>query len=106
MNGDMLCFCGHDCARCMIYVASQSGDEHLRESVRRLYYDEFGIELPAEAFKCAGGRAAEVFGPCTECPFMKCCQEKGIGACTECTEYPCDMLSDYQKKFVNKFGQI
>jgi hypothetical protein len=90
----------------MIYVASCNGDENLRESARRLYHDELGIDLPAEAYKCAGGRSGKVFGPCAGCPFMKCCKEKGITACEECAEYPCDMLSEYQQKYVNKFGQI
>lgn len=106
MDVDMICYCGHDCGRCVIYTASRNDDDCLKNSARGLYKDEFGIDLPADAFICAGGRSDEVFSLCADCPFRKCCRAKGIDSCAECEEYPCGMLSEYQKKYVNKFGRI
>lgn len=30
-----------------------------------------------------------------ECPVAACCQEKGITHCGECTEIPCELLTQY-----------
>ena len=30
-----------------------------------------------------------------ECPVAKCCQEKGCLHCGECSEFPCELLTQY-----------
>lgn len=101
-----VCYCGHDCSRCVIYFASRTDDAKMRGIAAKLYKATFGIDLPEEEFMCAGGRSDKLFAPCRECPFRNCCREKGIDSCDECAEYPCRELSEYKEKFVNKFGQV
>lgn len=101
-----ICYCGHDCARCITYLATQSSDDHLREQSRRFYRKEFGRDIPLEKFNCSGGKSDKVFEVCQDCPFRKCCREKGMESCSDCPEYPCESLSDYQAKYVNTCNQL
>ncbi len=100
------CFCGHDCARCVTFLATVREDESLRERSREFYRKTFGIDLPADEFRCHGGRTDKVFRLCRECPFASCCRERGIPSCEECPEFPCAMLADYREKYVNKTNQL
>jgi len=56
--------------------------------------------------RCFGGMSDEIMDACAGCPFMKCCKEKGLQACSECAGYPCDILKDYAEKYVNRYNQI
>lgn len=105
-TSENLCYCGHDCARCVTYLAAQTGEEALCRRAQEFYSAEFGIELPSGAFRCGGGRTEDVFVLCRECPFRLCCREKKINACAECSDYPCAALADYRDKYVNRCNQI
>lgn len=105
-QGTNLCYCGHDCAKCVTYLATKNNNDALREQSRRFYQEEFGQDIPLEQFNCSGGRSDDVFALCQECPFKRCCKEKSVESCCECPEYPCKTLSDYQAKYVNQCNQI
>lgn len=105
MNAPMPCFCGHDCARCLTYLATISDDEETRRKSQRFYMDEFGFNIPLEKLRCLGGRSGDLFYLCKGCPWMKCAKEKGLSACSEC-EHPCKPLSEYRDRYVNKYNQI
>ena len=101
----MECFCGHDCARCLTFRATVSGDEALRERSAAFYKADLGLDVPPEKLRCFGGRSDERMELCSSCPFMSCCKEKGLASCPECPEYPCETLGWYIKKYVNKVNQ-
>ena len=100
------CYCGHDCSRCVTYIATQNDDDTLREQSQSLYKEQFRKDIPLEKLNCWGGRTDNVFELCQDCPFRKCCIERNISSCNLCPEYPCAMLKDYQTKYVNKYNQI
>ena len=100
------CYCGHDCSTCVTYIATQADDDTLRERSQRFYKDEFSLDIPLDKFNCLGGRSDEVFPPCQECPFRKCCMERNYFSCNQCPEYPCKELKDYQLNYVNKCNQL
>lgn len=100
------CYCGHDCAKCVTYVATQRNDGDLRKQSQRYYKGTFGVDLPLEKFNCEGGRANNVFELCKGCPFVKCCKDRGVDSCSKCPEYLCKGISEYQAKYVNKCNQI
>ncbi len=102
----MLCFCGHDCARCITYLATIQNDDTLRKRAQQLYREEFGLEVPLYEIHCKGGRSEEVFFLCRDCPWVQCAKEKGLSACADCLQYPCAPLAQYQQKYVNKCNQI
>ena len=100
------CYCGHDCARCITYIATLRDDDNLRRQSQSFYKEQFGLDIPLKKFNCDGGRSKNVFELCKECPFKKCCIERGIDSCNKCSEYPCSEISDYQEKYVNKCNQL
>ena len=100
------CYCGHDCARCITYIATLRNDDNLRRQSQSFYKEQFGLDIPLEKFNCEGGRAQNVFELCKGCPFVKCCKERGVDSCSKCPEYPCKEISDYQAKCVNKCNQV
>lgn len=106
LNKKLVCYCGHDCSKCVTYLATKNTDEKLREQSQRFYKEEFGQDIPLEKFICFGGRSDNVFELCLGCPFRKCCKEHSVEACEECSEYPCQEISEYQTKYVNKCNQV
>ena len=100
------CYCGHDCARCITYIATLRNDDNLRRQSQSFYKERFGLDIPLEKFNCEGGRSQNVFELCKECPFVKCCKERSVDSCSEYSEYPCKEISNYQVKYVNKCNQI
>ncbi len=100
------CYCGHDCSKCVTYVATMTDNDNLRMQSQRFYREQFGQDIPLEKFNCWGGRTDKVFEFCQDCPFRKCCIERNINSCNLCSEYPCTMFKDYQIKYVNKCNQI
>ena len=51
----LVCYCGHDCARCLTYLATIRNDEKLRKQSQRFYKTEFGIDIPLKDIYCLGG---------------------------------------------------
>jgi len=97
----MHCYCGHDCARCKVYLATVRGDEALREQSRQFYKAEFNLDVPLQGLYCLGGHSELVMPLCRGCPWMACAKTKGLAKCKDCGEYPCEPLAAYQKKYVN-----
>ncbi len=101
-----LCYCGHDCARCMTYLATVNDDGAMRERARRFYEETFARSLSPEELVCYGGRSSRVCVLCKDCPFARCCRERGIASCRECPQYPCAEIAAYEAQYVNQCGQI
>lgn len=105
-NADITCFCGHNCSKCVTYIATQKNDNNLRKQSQDFYKENFGLDIPLEKFICEGGRSNNKFELCIDCPFIKCCKKHGVDSCYECSQYPCKEIADYQEKYVNKCIQI
>ena len=100
------CYCSHSCAKCVTYLATKNNDIALQEQARKFYKEAFGLDVSTDKLSCAGGRSDRVFELCKDCPFKKCCKERSIEDCSECPNYPCRELADYQAKYVNQSNQI
>lgn len=106
-NADkMMCYCGHDCGRCVTYRATVEESDVLREQALLFYRNEFGLDIPPEKLRCRGARSGEVFYLCAPCPWMKCCKDRGLSCCKACPEYPCPPLAEYSAKYVNRCNQV
>ena len=103
---DPICYCGHDCSRCVTYLATLSDDDTLRRQSQTFYRDRLGIELPLEKLRCAGGRTEDRLLLCRDCPFIACCSRRGIASCDDCPNSPCEMLRAYRARFVNRANQL
>jgi len=83
--------CGLDCFNCPIYLANI--DHNLRETVAAR------LNVPIEKAVCHGCRneagVIAAIGRNKPCYIYQCSQEKGIGLCCDCPEFPCDYLHPY-----------
>ena len=102
----LICYCGHDCARCLTYLATVNDDNELRKQSQAVYKNEFGINIPLEDIHCLGGRSDDAFYLCKECPLIKCCKEHNTEMCSNCSDFACKKIKDYQEKYINKCNQI
>lgn len=100
------CFCGHDCSRCLTYLATVNNSDELRRQSQQFYKDTFGHDIPLTEIHCLGGRSDDIFYLCRDCPRRKCAKEKRLSACSDCAEYPCKPLAEYQARWVNKCNQM
>lgn len=100
------CFCGHDCTRCKTYLATVRGDESLRRESQQFYKKEFRLDIPLSDLRCYGGRSDQSMRLCRDCPWARCAKKRGLFACTDCGEYPCKALAEYQDKYVNRCNQV
>ena len=64
------------------------------------------LDIPLDEVNCLGCQSNNVFKLCKDCPFTKCASERKIAECSECVEYPCNALAEYQEKYVNKCNQV
>jgi hypothetical protein len=88
--------CGLFCPACVIYVAQRESPEN-REQVAKSF------NLPPEMLKCDGCRAESRFIYCEQnCKMKPCVEEKGIGFCGECDEYPCETIKTFQAEMPHR----
>ena len=104
-----VCFCGHDCGRCLVYLATVTDAPgkaaEYRKQAQAFYRDTLHMEIPSEKLVCLGGHSDAVMEACLDCPFRKCCQDRHIEQCKNCPDYPCAEIVDYEKQWVNKANQ-
>ena len=85
--------CGNDCSACPRYCAhpyEKTAEElrHTSELWKKIGYRE---RVVSEAeISCNGCR------PENRCRYhvVKCCTERGIENCSECSSYPCDVMRE------------
>jgi hypothetical protein len=81
--------CGLFCPSCAIFIASNEDPERLEGQAGSL-------NLTVEETRCEGCRSQKRNANCNKCFMLKCTTEKGIDFCSECAEYPCKGLKDFQ----------
>lgn len=105
-----VCYCGHDCGRCLVYLATVTDEPAqaaaYRDNAQAFYHDTLHMEIPPEKLVCLGGRSDTVMEACLGCPLRKCCQDRHIDRCKVCPDYPCAGITAYEKQWVNKANQI
>lgn len=86
-------YCGFDCAKCPVYIASETGDEKLKcELIER--FSEENESIGFEQIECHGCKSDIPSGHrfCSECEFRTCARRRGISSCGECGSYPCESI--------------
>lgn len=105
MSETRLAYCGIECEKCPILIATSKDDDDLRQKTARewsnLYAEilkSFGIHsLKPEDMNCCGCRSNHgLFIGCASCQIRKCSQDKGIITCASCDKYEsCGMLKAF-----------
>ena len=83
--------CGLYCGACSLFIGTMEDPERLKCLAAR-----FGVS--EEAAKCYGCRSDKRFPHCDNCKMSACAAERGIDFCSECEEYPCRHLKEFQSE--------
>ncbi|MBI1921680.1 MAG: DUF3795 domain-containing protein [Geobacter sp.] len=88
-GGKFAAVCGLYCEACSLYIGTTEDPERLKRLAARFGFSE-------EAAKCHGCRSEKRFPHCGNCRMSACAAERGIDFCSECEEYPCGHLKEFQ----------
>lgn len=83
--------CGLYCEACSLFIGTMEDPERLKWIAARFQVSE-------EAAKCYGCRSEKRFPHCDNCKMSACAAERGIDFCSECEEYPCQHLKEFQSE--------
>jgi len=83
-------YCGLDCAKCPIYIATKTNDHKLRKKTAQTW------NMDPKKLYCSMCNSEEepLFYWCAECPIRSCAREKEFNTCAECPDYLCDKLTE------------
>ncbi len=105
MKDTLVAYCGLDCARCPVFIATVGDDAALRRETAREWSIRFGpylaehlgrSDLEPDEMRCRGCRSDDVFLGCGICPIRPCCRERQLATCAECVDYEaCPMLGGF-----------
>ncbi len=78
--------CGLDCFNCELY------DSNLTDEFATLIHQKYGV--PKEAIPCRGCRIqnGEHYHIPDGCATLDCVKEKGVDLCSDCVDFPCQLL--------------
>lgn len=80
--------CGLFCESCTFYIATEENTA-LELLAKR-------CEKTIDEIRCKGCRSDTVTFYCKTCSMKQCAEKKGHKFCSECREYPCGTLKEFQ----------
>jgi hypothetical protein len=81
--------CGLFCPACSAFIAT-------REDPVRAQKIADGWGVPVEEARCDGCRSDRRFVYCRTCRLVTCAAERGLDFCSQCGDYPCAELKEFQ----------
>ncbi len=91
-----LSYCGLNCARCPVYVASPE-QRRSRLGLAEQWSSLLKLDITPEQITCLGCQAPE--GPgiaiCQDCEVRRCGRKRGVATCAHCPDYGCDLLREF-----------
>ena len=87
-----LAYCGLDCNKCPVYLASIS--KNVAEQIRlATEYSTGTYKFSKEDMYCLGCHSDIVSQKmCENCEIRICSVKKSYGSCAECVDFPCSIL--------------
>jgi hypothetical protein len=102
MSEKMIAYCGLNCVKCPIYLATRETNaekqKQKREEIARQIEEKYGMQCRVEDVTDCDGCPAQggrLFSGCQKCRIRKCAREKGIENCAHCSEYACEKLEAF-----------
>ncbi len=101
MENSILGFCGLDCNKCPIFLATIKNDIDLKKKIanewpqlNKMYLDK---GLTAENMVCYGCKSHNtLFLGCQNCQIRNCCLEKNYDNCAICDDFnTCEMIKTF-----------
>ncbi len=91
--------CGLVCSQCDAYRATQLNDSEKMELVAADWRKRYNNQaIKAELISCDGcmtENGKKCFHCENFCLIRPCAIKKGVKVCSECSEYPCDKLTEF-----------
>lgn len=87
--------CGLFCSACSLYIGSTEEPQRLEQMAQRTGHS-------VQELTCTGCRSKQVSFFCKTCSFVKCAAEKGIEFCSQCPDYPCEDLREFQAQMPHR----
>lgn len=81
MKEALMGYCGLYCGGCRDYQRTQANNPAVGED--------------GKPRNCDGCRSERLTEWCAVCDIKKCNRSKGLNFCSECTDYPCEMLNGF-----------
>lgn len=81
--------CGLYCRSCRWFIGTTEDPQMLRRLAAERHYTE-------EEARCYGCRSAKRLVYCRDCKMSACAAERGIDFCSQCGEFPCAELKQFQ----------
>jgi hypothetical protein len=98
-------YCGLDCERCPVFVATVKNDNALRRETAEQWSKLLGEYLAARLGRsqldpsemtCHGCRSTSLFIGCSVCEIRSCARGRGLGSCAHCSAYDvCELLKGF-----------
>lgn len=91
-------YCGSDCTKCDVFIATIQNNDNLREShASKLTkeWKEWNVKLTRDNINCLACRSSIAFKIGEQgCNWKKCCINRGFESCGYCEGFPCVQLKD------------
>lgn len=87
-NKQLLAYCGLYCAQCSFKTAYEENDFKHIEPVPFPY-----TRKDLSEYNCEGCKGYCICGPCKIKP---CAEEKSLGSCADCTDFPCEHILTFE----------
>ncbi|MCG2767310.1 MAG: DUF3795 domain-containing protein [Anaerolineae bacterium] len=94
--------CGLYCGMCRLLHATQDDDQTLLERLARIYARRPPTRrlpemapLTADDLLCDGYQSTRRSVLCRECSIRECAQQKGLGGCHLCPDFPCPLIDEF-----------
>ena len=92
-----IAFCGLDCGKCPMYIATKNDDPQARADASRMLEETYGLKFKPEEINCDGcqTRGGRLLAYCNDCKVRACGIANGVTDCTRCADQPCPHLAEF-----------
>jgi hypothetical protein len=87
--------CGLYCGACSVYVARERGDHEALQKTSERFSQLRGRKFEPAELVCNGCLSSQLADTCRKCDIRDCATEKGITHCSECADFPCKVITDF-----------
>lgn len=81
--------CGLYCGVCGVFIASRENNHKFKERLSTVY------DVSPNQISCKGCLSDDVFDQCKSCRIKTCARERKHEACHQCTDFPCNHITEF-----------
>ncbi|MFW9907338.1 MAG: DUF3795 domain-containing protein [Candidatus Thorarchaeota archaeon] len=90
---EMIAYCGLDCAKCDVFLATQAGDAAQKAKIAERWANQLKMEFTQEDITCDGCKSDKISAWCQRvCKIRPCAEVRDVSTCASCTDYMCENL--------------